>query len=59
MEIPLETRNKTTICAAIPLLGIYLEKTITVKDTCTSVFIAGLFTIGHGNNLDVHQQMNG
>ena len=31
MEIPLETRNKTTICAAIPLLGIYLEKTITVK----------------------------
>ena len=35
------------------------EKTITEKDTCTSVFIAALFTIGHGNNLDVHQQMNG
>ena len=30
---------------AIPLLGIYLEKTIIRKDTCTPVFIAVLFTI--------------
>ena len=30
---------------AIPLLGIYLEKTIIRKDTCTPVFIAALFTI--------------
>ena len=30
---------------AIPLLGIYLEKTIIQKDTCTPVFIAALFTI--------------
>ena len=30
---------------AIPLLGIYLEKTIIQKDTCTTVFIAALFTI--------------
>ena len=30
---------------AIPLLGIYLEKTITQKDTCTPMFIAALFTI--------------
>ena len=30
---------------AIPLLGIYLDKTITQKDTCTSMFIAALFTI--------------
>ena len=32
---------------AIPLLGIYLEKTKTLirKDTCSPVFIAGLFTI--------------
>ena len=29
---------------AIPLLGIYPEKTITEKDTCTPVFIAALFT---------------
>ena len=30
---------------AIPLLGIYPEKTIILKDTCTSVFIAALFII--------------
>ena len=30
---------------AIPLLGIYLEKTIIPKDTCTPMFIAELFTI--------------
>ena len=30
---------------AIPLLGIYPEKTVTQKDTCTPMFIAALFTI--------------
>ena len=30
---------------AIPLLGIYPEKTIIQKDTCTPVFITTLFTI--------------
>ena len=30
---------------AIPLLSIYLEKTIIRKDTCTPMFIAALFTI--------------
>ena len=30
---------------AIPLLGIYPEKTIIQKDTCTPVFSAALFTI--------------
>ena len=29
---------------AIPLLGIYLEKTIIRKDACTSMFTAALFT---------------
>ena len=29
---------------AIPLLGIYEEKTVTEKDTCTPMFIATLFT---------------
>ena len=29
----------------IPLLGIYPEKTIIQKETCTTVFIAALFTI--------------
>ena len=30
---------------AIPLLGIYPEKTIIPKDTCSPMFIAALFTI--------------
>ena len=30
---------------AIPLQGIYPEKTIIPKDTCTPMFIAALFTI--------------
>ena len=30
---------------AIPLLGIYPDKTITQKDTCTTMFIAPPFTI--------------
>ena len=30
---------------AIPLLGIYPEKTIIQKDTCTLMFVAALFTI--------------
>ena len=45
---------------AISLLGIYPEKTIIQKDTCTTIFIAALFTIVRfGSNLNVHQQMNG
>ena len=31
--------------SAIPLLGIYLEKTLIQKDTCNPVFIAALFAI--------------
>ena len=30
---------------AVPLLGIYLDKTMTLKDTCTPTFIAALYTI--------------
>ena len=45
---------------AIPLLGIYPEKTIIQKDTRTPMFIAALFTIaGDGSNLNAHQQTNG
>ena len=36
-ELPYDT--------AIPLLGIYLDKTFLEKDTCTHMFIAALFTI--------------
>ena len=43
---------------AIPLLGMYLEKTIIQKDTCTPMFIVALF-IRHGSNLNVNQQRNG
>ena len=65
MEISLKTRNKTTTWPAIPLLGIYPEEAKIETDTCVPVFIAALFTIGHGriiehgSNLDVHRQMNG
>ena len=30
---------------AVPLPGIYLDKTLIPKDTCTPIFIAALFTI--------------
>ena len=30
---------------AIPVLGIYLEKNMVQKDTCTPTFLAALFTI--------------
>ena len=45
MEIPLKTRNKTTIDPGIPLLGIFPEETKVEKDTCTPMFTAALFTI--------------
>ena len=44
---------------AIPLLGIHTKETRVERDTCTPMFITVLFIIGHGSNLDVHQQMNG
>ena len=37
IELPYDT--------AIPLLGVYPEKTIIQKDTCNPMFIAALFTI--------------
>ena len=37
---------------AIPLLGIHTKETRIERDTCTPVFITGLFIIAH-------QQMNG
>ena len=40
---------------AVPLLGIYPDKTFIQKDTCTPMFTEALFTRGrHGNNLNVH-----
>ena len=42
---------------AIPLLGIYLQKTKTlIKKICTPMFIAALFIIArYGSNLSVHR----
>ena len=37
---------------AIPLLGMYREKTIIQRDTCFPVFIAALFAIANGNNME-------
>ena len=46
MEMPQKTKNRTTTFdPAIPLPGIFPEKTTTRKDTCTPVFTAALFTI--------------
>ena len=35
---------------AIPLMGIYLEKMLIQKDTCTPMFIAAIFTIAKTRN---------
>ena len=43
--LPGESQGRLPYDPAIPLLGLYLEKNIVRKDTCTSVFIAALFTI--------------
>ena len=43
-EILLKIRNKTAILPTILLLGIYSEKTIIERDTCTPVFMVILFT---------------
>ena len=45
MEVSPETKTRVAIESAIPLLGIYPDKTLIQKDTCTLVFIATLFTI--------------
>ena len=37
--------NELPFDLAIPLLGIYPEKTMTCKDTCTPMFTAALFAI--------------
>ena len=44
MEVPQKLKIELPYGPAIPLLGIYLDKTIIRKDTCTPTFIAALFT---------------
>ena len=45
MEAPQKTKYRTTIGSSNPTPGLYLDKTITQKDTRTPVFIVALFTI--------------
>ena len=44
---------------AIPLLGIYPDKTIIKKDTCTPMFTAALVTTAKTWKQLAHQQKNG
>ena len=44
MEVSKKLKIELPNDPAIPLLGIYLEKTIIQKDACTAIFIAALFT---------------
>ena len=46
MEIPRKLSTKLPHDSAIPLLGIYPDKTSLEKYTCTPMFIAALFKIG-------------
>ena len=38
-------KTVTSYDPAIPFLGIYPDKTVIHKDTCTPMFIAALFTV--------------
>lgn len=44
-KLKIELPYATLLPYAIPFLSIYPDKTIFRKDTCTSMFIAALFTI--------------
>ena len=45
MEVPQKTNIDLPYDPAIPLLGVYPDKTFIEKDICTHMFIAALFTI--------------
>ena len=60
MEDPQKLKTQLPYDRAIPLLGMYLDKTVIQKDTCTSVLTAALFTIAKTRKqLNVHGQVNG
>ena len=46
MEVPKKLTIELPYDPAVPLLGIYPEKTIIQKESCITTFIAALFTIG-------------
>ena len=41
---------------AIPLLGIYPDKTIIQKETCTTMFTAALLTIARGETFKMAEE---
>ena len=45
MEVPKKLKIELQYDPAIPLLGIYPEKTIIQKESCTTMFTEALFTI--------------
>ena len=45
MEVPKILKIELPYDPVIPLLGMYPEKTIFQKESCTTMFIAGPFTI--------------
>ena len=45
VEVPQKLKIELPCDPAVPILGIYPDKTINQKDPCTPVFIAALFTI--------------
>ena len=45
MEVPRKLKIELSYDPAIPLLGIYSDKAVIQKDTCTPMFIAALVTI--------------
>ena len=45
MEVPSKLKIELACDAAIPLLGVYPEKTLIRKDTCTPMFVEALFII--------------
>ena len=59
MEVPSKLKIELACDAAIPLLGVYPEKTLIRKDTCILAIIAALLTIAkNGRNLSIHQHMS-
>ena len=51
-------KTESSYDPATPFLGIYPGKTIIQKDTCTLIVTSHYSQLRHGNNPNVHQQMN-
>ena len=58
MELPQKTKIEFPYDPAIPLLGIYPDKTIIRKDNAPPMFTAALLTIAKTWKQRVHQQRN-